>query len=230
MVPVSHTETSKGSVSLCFAIGSLFDAQQANILMSNDTPPRACLADFDFMTPVRDPAQPMSCSAQLEGGTMTFMSPELLAPKKFGVENSKSTTQADIYAFGLVIFQVCEWDRGYLPLNHIVQVLTGEIPFRGVQTGDLVLDVVRGVRPTKPENASAIGFSDSLWGFVQRCWDGDMNLRPEVGEVVKQLERAAADWDGVMPPSIGAEGVASASKESTLDSMKYREFEDFDSP
>jgi len=75
--------------------------------MSNDTPPRACLADFGFMTMVNDPVNPMSCSAQLEGGTTTFMSPELLVPSKFGMDDSLPTTAADVYAFGLLIFQVC---------------------------------------------------------------------------------------------------------------------------
>jgi len=76
--------------------------------MSNDKPPRACLVDFGFMTMVLDPDHPMSCSTELEGGTMRFMPPELLGPEKFGMKNSKPTTQGDIYAFGLVIFQVCE--------------------------------------------------------------------------------------------------------------------------
>ena len=75
--------------------------------MSNDTPPRACLADFGFMTMVLDPNKPMSCSMQLEGGTITFMSPELLVPSMFGIKNPIPTPEADIYAFGLVILQVC---------------------------------------------------------------------------------------------------------------------------
>jgi len=81
--------------------------------MSNDIPPRACLADFGFMTMVLDPAQPMACSAQLEGGTTTFMSPELLAPSRYGMSNSVPTPESDVYAFGLVTFQVCGQDRGY---------------------------------------------------------------------------------------------------------------------
>jgi len=76
--------------------------------MSNDNPPRACLADFGFMTMVLDPNQPMSCSAGLEGGTVMFMSPELLVPGKFGFEEAFPTKEADIYAFGSVIWQVCE--------------------------------------------------------------------------------------------------------------------------
>ena len=74
--------------------------------MSNDTPPRACLSGFGFTTAVLDPNQRLSCSAQVEGGTITFMSPELLVPEEFGQKGSKPTPQADIYAFGMVIYQV----------------------------------------------------------------------------------------------------------------------------
>jgi len=83
--------------------------------MSNDIPPRACLADFGFMTIVLDPGQKLSCCAQLEGGTMTFMSPELLMPSHFGMWDSVPTPEADVYAFGLVIFQVLEQDHEYRP-------------------------------------------------------------------------------------------------------------------
>jgi len=74
--------------------------------VSNDAPPRACLAGFGFMTPVADPDQQMARSAQLEGGMMTFMSPELLIPDLFGKEGAAPTPQSDIYAFGMVIYQV----------------------------------------------------------------------------------------------------------------------------
>jgi len=99
--------TSKELVFLCTATGSPFDIQQANILISSDTPARACLADFGFMTMIPDPGEPMSFASQSEGGTMTFMSPELLVPSRFGLKDSMPTSEADIYAFGLVIFQVC---------------------------------------------------------------------------------------------------------------------------
>jgi hypothetical protein len=73
-------------------IGDLFpfDTQQANILISNATCPRACLTDFGFMTTVQVPID------VLQGGTKGFMSPELLVPKKFGFSNSILTPQADI--------------------------------------------------------------------------------------------------------------------------------------
>ena len=81
--------------------------------MSNDAPPRVCLAGFGFMTPAADPGQQMACSVQLEGGVMTFMSPELLIPDIFGKEGAVPTPQSDIYAFGMVIYQVFWQDCGY---------------------------------------------------------------------------------------------------------------------
>ena len=190
--------------------------------MSNDTPPRACLADFGFTTMLLDPM--MSCSTQLEGGTIMFMSPELLKPSMFGFKDSVPTPEADIYAFGLVIYQVCDQDRSYLSFTHMVQVLMGEIPWRGLRIAELEFKMVSGVRPAKPENASAIGFSDSLWDFVERCWDGNMELRPKIREVVAELGRATVNWDGVMPPRVQAENVASVSKEPMSGSMQYCEF------
>ena len=65
------------------------------------------------MSVVPDPVQPIAHSAQLEGGKITFMSPELLNPKEFGKKNAVPTPQSDVYAFGLVIFQVSEQGYGY---------------------------------------------------------------------------------------------------------------------
>ncbi|KAF9789265.1 kinase-like domain-containing protein [Thelephora terrestris] len=174
------------------------DLKGANILMSNDTPPCACLADFGFMTMVLDPSQPMSCSVQLEGGTTMFMPPELLVPSRFGIKNPIPTPEADVYAFGLVIFQV----------------LTGEMPFRGVRATELAFNLVQGLRPDKPANAPTIGFSDSLWTFVQQCWHGDRNSRPRVVEVVEHLAEAAANWHGLMPPFDKTENGACISSET----------------
>ena len=104
--------------------------------------------------------------------------------------------------------------------HYLAQVLTGEIPFRGISQLELVSRVFKGLRPDKPENAPSIGFSDLLWSFVQRCWDEDKNLRPKVAEVVACLENAVANWDGLMPHHV-SEDIPSDLEES--DSMKHCE-------
>ena len=76
--------------------------------MTNDVPPKACLADFGFTRMVLDPGNPMSSSLTLEGGTLAFMAPELLAPSRFGLKSAIPTQEGDVYAFGLVILQVIQ--------------------------------------------------------------------------------------------------------------------------
>jgi len=105
----------------------------------------------------------------------------------------------------------------------ILQVLTGELPFHDVQRSALAYTVVHdGKRPEKPENALAIGLSDSLWNFVQQCWDGNLELRPEIGEVVACLEAAAANWNKLLPPYAQVKNI-SPSTEGTSGSGEYYE-------
>ena len=102
----------RGSCHLVLPLLLVPDLYKANIFISNDTPPRACLANFWFITMAFDSVHPMSCSIQLEDSTMTFISPELLAPSRSDERGSVPTPGADIYAFGMVIFQVCEQELG----------------------------------------------------------------------------------------------------------------------
>jgi len=100
--------------------------------------------------------------------------------------------------------------------GYFIQVLTGEVPFREFKLDiAAALHLLRGNRPQKPEDASAIGFSDSLWAFTERCWDDNVRLRPEVGEVVRRLGEAAADWSGLTPPCARASGINFDSQETS---------------
>jgi len=67
-----------------------------------------------------DPDENSSCSAKAEGGTYQFMSPERLMPRKYGMTNGLPTKEADVYSFGLVIFQVCDQVLGYRLLLYIL--------------------------------------------------------------------------------------------------------------
>lgn len=96
-----------------------------------------------------------------------------------------------------------------------VQVLTGGIPFPRVKDTAIGHHVLDGMRPCKPENASSIGFSDSLWEFTQRCWGGEIELRPGAEWLVKHLGEAAANWDKPMPPCVRVEDVISYHEETS---------------
>ena len=81
--------------------------------------------------------------------------------------------------------------------------------------------MVQGLRPGKPANAPAIGLSESLWNFVQRCWDQDRYSRPRVADVVMHLAGATTNWHGLMPPCSAVENVTPASEEAMSNSMQH---------
>lgn len=119
------------------------------------------------------------------------------------MEHAGLTQEGDIYIFGMSILQViCSTGFVSAVFLDFVQVLTGELPFHGSYQSQVVWLVMKGQRPQKPPNAPAIGFSDSLWDFVQRCWDGERTRRPTVAEVVDCLGQAAKGWPTLMPVSV----------------------------
>ena len=205
-MPILPMQTSRGFVSefrlVCLSYLIPF---QENILVTNDTPPTACLADFGFTTIALDPHHQMSLSQTLQGGTPSFMAPELLAPARYGLKYSAPTQQADVYAFSLVILQVTPFYRpDFFVFLTFSKVLTGELPFRNYpnyRLQELAHYVSFGARPEKPANAQDIGISDSLWELIQKCWDGQIAERPKIQEVVKGVGNAAAAWYTDMPPS-----------------------------
>jgi serine/threonine protein kinase len=171
--------------------------QQTNILVTNDEPPIACLAGFDHMTITSDTQEPKAAYGEIWDAP-EFKPPEYFEPKVFGLKYWVPTKAADIYAFGMTIFQV----------------LTGETPFRSVRPAELGASVVKGLRPTKPDNAPDIRFSDLLWDFVQLCWDPDMKKRPSANEVMKYLDKAAENYWA--PPSKSRNSSSGRSREELL--------------
>jgi len=63
---------------------------------------------------IHDPSLPISRNAELDDDTFVFASPELLVSSESGMEIGLVPTQeADIYAFGMVVFQVRGYDCGH---------------------------------------------------------------------------------------------------------------------
>lgn len=119
------------------------------------------------------------------GGTTPYMAPELIHPFKFGLERSQLSKEGDIYAIGMVVYEIVTGVRPFGPEN-----------FREQQMVYAVLD---GKRPEKPENAEDIGFGGGVWDLVERCWREDWTQRPTTGEVRQRLTVAAA-WSSSVPP------------------------------
>jgi len=149
---------------------------QYNILLTNETPPRACLADFGLST--LTPGGPRDAETVTVGGTPIYMAPELLSPIRFGKSSSRPTQPADIYAFGMVIYEV----------------LTGFQPFHEQKRGlfDLTYHIAHGLRPARPDNVEQVGFGDGTWELVEECWMGEATRRPTIEQVLAHLKCVAA--------------------------------------
>ena len=68
--------------------------------------------------------------------------------------------------------------------DQCVQVFTHEVPFSGVQPFMAMLAITQGKRPSRPTHLT---FTENLWALMQRCWDHDPHLRPDVSEVLQFL-------------------------------------------
>ena len=127
----------------------------------------ARLADFGLLTVISDSANVLSSSSHAQGGTLRWVSPELIAPEEFGVEASCPTKSSDCYSLGMVIYET----------------ISGNKPFHGVPDPVVFLKVVKGERPLR-----GVGFVGSLWEMLQRCWMPQPNDRPSIGDVLEYLE------------------------------------------
>ena len=154
---------------------------KANILI--DQTGHARLADFGLLTILSDPAN--STSSHTQGGTARWMSPELINPQKFGLENSRPTKSSDCYAFGMVIYET----------------ISGRLPFHKYTDLNVIVKVLEGERPLREA-----GFADSLWQMLELCWTPQSDVRPSVEDVLQCLERASQSWDTHSPEINGGEG------------------------
>ena len=130
----------------------------------------------------------MSFETVYHFGSISFhRAPELIYPEMFGLCTSRISKQADIYAFGMVIYEV----------------LTRRCPFgaEGFSYLQIASHVLGGGRPRKPEKVGDIGFGGGTWELVQQCWHRDRGERPTVENVSEYFQRVAGTSSTVPPGS-----------------------------
>ena len=74
-------------------------------------------------------------------------------------------------------------------------MLTGTPPFAGRGGTELACVVVlEDERPPRPRDSEKLGFTDKVWGSLQRCWEKEPSARPTVDAVSACLKQAAETW------------------------------------
>ena len=97
----------------------------------------------------------LSKTAVSFGGTLSWMSPELLDPPRFGSDGCP-TRESDLYALAMVIYEVSWVHSLRWLLTYQSQVLTGLQPFHHMFAYTVVSAVLRGERPEKPLDAESV--------------------------------------------------------------------------
>ena len=85
---------------------------------------------------------------------------------------------------------VCPLKKDYPATDrHRFQLITGEVPFPEFTDYDIPIKISKGKRPPKPDRFEAPGTSKAVWGVAKKCWHNKAEKRPEVHEVVQNLEK-----------------------------------------
>ncbi|KAG5717581.1 Light-sensor Protein kinase [Termitomyces sp. T112] len=153
------------------------DLKSLNILVTDSE--RACLADFglSYVTDASGLKGHLLSSNHAEGGTAGFEAPELVDPDN---EFSRRTKASDIYAFGMVCYEM----------------FTGERPFSKVKPVALITRIMRGQHPEKPrgEMYEERGLTDDVWSLMKRCWNRLPDDRPTIAQIKQCLPRLELEW------------------------------------
>ena len=142
---------------------------KSNILV--DSNGHACLAGPSLLTM---PSDELSDISPIEkGGTVRGMSPELLDPTRFGLQEGRPTKASDCYALGMVIYEV----------------LSGQRPFTADNNLDVMVKTMRGERPRRPQGKEGKRFTNSIWDTLNLCWKQKPRDRIDASAVLLRLEK-----------------------------------------
>jgi len=141
------------------------DLKPANILLDQDF--NVKVTDFGFSTVFHDGE--MLHDKDRAMGTVLYMAPEVLLLQEFD-------TAADIYAFGLILYElITELDL-----------------FPEIDSIDAFVKAITKF-DVRPPLGSLAGLPKSLENLIELCWDKDMNVRPKCSDVIDMLDGAIID-------------------------------------
>ena len=125
-------------------------------------------------------------------GSVRYMAPELLIPSGFGLENGNPTKRSDVYAFGVVTYQVSNsCSIAVTVTKDDTQAITGQELFPSAMKDDIVrYHVITGDRPDHPSGPNE-WLSDDVWNFISRCWSPSRDGRPDADFAMNALNDAA---------------------------------------
>ena len=146
------------------------DLKPENILLDSNFQPY--ITDFG-LSKFYDPKNSMNQSNS-DFGTAAYMSPEVINSDKFN-------TKADVYSFGIIMYEILSGKRAYEEL------------FQGknkITIFTLKKKVSEGYRPVIEEGS----IKKSLQLLIEKCWSENPSERPTFSELFKKLSLCNEDY------------------------------------
>ncbi|GAB1524842.1 hypothetical protein RhiTH_007998 [Rhizoctonia solani] len=147
------------------------DLKPENILISKDHVPK--LADFGSAT-LAEYTLGFTHSSTTQSMTLRWTAPEVIRGE------SKPTQASDIYALGMVIYEI----------------VTRSVPFAGVSDYAIVFTVASGKIPIRSETHIPPGTeqADHLWTMLTMCWAYSPEERLKAQEVANTMGQVTLSW------------------------------------
>ncbi|KAH7340114.1 kinase-like domain-containing protein [Rhizoctonia solani] len=145
------------------------DIKGANILVSNEHTPK--ITDFGTASK-NDYTLQFTETSKSQTMSIRWTAPEIISEVA-----DKSTFKTDVFSLGMTI----------------LEVITGVIPFHGMNEAVVVLKLVTGVHPPRPEAHIPTGNerADLLWALLVDCWALKPEDRPTSIEVRNRMRNIA---------------------------------------
>uniref|UniRef100_A0A6G1SCG8 receptor protein serine/threonine kinase n=1 Tax=Aceria tosichella TaxID=561515 RepID=A0A6G1SCG8_9ACAR len=175
------------------------DIKSKNILMRS--PEICCLADFGHAVfQVNEETLDFGGYDRIQVGTIRYMAPEVLTPSEnFDPTQFYTFAQADLYQFGLVLWEICH--RTALDVLHPggphLLPYDGKVPQNpGIE--DMIQLVCKdNYRPPRPVHWERHGVMKVLSSLMVECWRSNPKARMETLGVKKRIKEL---YDQAIPP------------------------------
>lgn len=158
---------------LSIAKGIQYLHHQKPVIIHRDLKPGNILLDENFNAKIADfgvSRESFETASMTKIGTPRYMAPEIL-------QNKKYNQNVDIYSFSLIIWQI----------------LTGELPFSGDNSYQVMMKVaMKKIRPSLTD----FPISPFMSSLLSSCWHNLPRLRPDIDSLVRTIENEIAYNDG----------------------------------
>lgn len=137
----------------------------ANILLkgdSMDTRGFICKVSDFGLTSLQEKQQAIEVT---EGRNLSYRAPETL-------RKGRAEAGSDVFAFGMILWSM----------------LTGKLPFSGIEPSETLSAILEGKRPDVPHSAPF-----KYERLIKDCWHADTSARPPFGNIIERLTKIVTD-------------------------------------